>query len=198
MAKQKSNMFSAEKVAYIALLVALQIVLGNLVQIPLVSKQFNLGFLPVAVAGAMFGAPAAMIVGGLGDFFGAHLFPAGAYFFGFTLSYVLVGLIYGLALYKKGLTLSRIVLAVVGASILNLFLNSYWLNMIIPTKTYWVWVGLRWWTYLIEIPLNVTILYFMVRCLGKLKLPAFAALARNSSPSAPDTDKQTDEQTRPT
>lgn len=189
MAKQNSNMFSAEKIAYIALLTALQVVLGNLVQIPLLSKQFNLGFLPIAVAGAMFGAPAAMIVGGLGDFFGAQLFPAGAYFFGFTLSNVLVGLIYGLALYKKRLTLPRMVLAVVGASILYLFLNSYWLQIIVPTKTYWVWVGLRWWTYLIEIPLNVTILYFTLRGLGKLKLPIFAALARNSSSSVPQTDE---------
>lgn len=189
-AKQNSNMFSAEKVAYIGLLVALQIVLGNLVQIPLLSKQFNLGFLPIAVAGAMYGAPAAMIVGGLGDFFGVQLFPAGAYFFGFTLSSMLAGLLYGLVLYKRRSTLLQTVLAVFVVSVCYLFLNSYWLNMIIPTKTYWVWVGLRWWTYLIEIPLNATILYFTLRGLGKLKLPIFAALVRNGSPSVPKTDEQ--------
>ena len=39
-----------------------------------------------------------MIVGGLGDFFGAHLFPVGAYFYGFTLTNIAVGAAYALTL----------------------------------------------------------------------------------------------------
>ena len=97
MQKNKGK-FQVETITFTALLVALQVVLGNVLQIPLMEKQYNFGFLPIAIAGALLGAPAAMIVGGLGDFLGAHLFPQGAYFPGFTLTNVLVGLVCGLVL----------------------------------------------------------------------------------------------------
>ena len=77
MQKNKGK-FQVETITFTALLVALQVVLGNILQIPLMEKQYNFGFLPIAIAGALLGAPAAMIVGGLVDFLGAHLFPQGA------------------------------------------------------------------------------------------------------------------------
>lgn len=161
---------ASERIAYAALLVAMQIVLGNLLQIPLPTKQFNLGFLPVALAGAYFGAPTAMVVGALGDFFGAHLFPAGAYFPGFTLTSALVGLIYGLALYGKKANLWRLAAACAAVALCNLLLNSYWLTYFIP-KSYWVLVGARVPTYLIDIPLSVLVIYLVLRGLGKLNRP---------------------------
>ncbi len=160
---------ATEKIAYAALLVAMQIVLGNLVQIPLPTKQFHFGFLPVAVAGVFLGAPWAMLVGALGDFFGAHLFPAGPYFWGFTLTYALVGLLYGLMLHRKKISWWRVGAACVAVALCNLFLNSYWLTYFIP-KGYWVLVGSRALTYLIDIPLSLVVIYLVVRGLGKTRL----------------------------
>ena len=112
MQKNKGK-FQVETITYTALLVALQVVLGNILQIPLMEKQYNFGFLPIAIAGALLGAPAAMIVGGLGDFLGAHLFPQGAYFPGFTLTNVLVGLVCGLVLYRRKPSIVRVIITVV-------------------------------------------------------------------------------------
>ena len=180
---EKRKMSRTEKIAYTALLVAMQVVLGNLLQIPLLSKQFHFGFLPIAVAGAVFGPVAAMLVGGLGDFLGAHLFPAGAYFVGFTLSNILAGLLYGLILYRHKLCFWRCASAVLAVSLCYLFLNSYWLNVVVPTRSYWVWVGMRWWTYLIEIPLNTVVCYFAMQLLSKfgLHFPVAAEAAHRSA-----------------
>ncbi len=169
MRMRKQKWFSPQTMAQLALLVALQVVLGNLVQIPLLSKQFNLGFLPIAVAGAVFGPVAAMVVGGLGDLIGAHVFPAGAYFFGFTLSNLLAGFLYGLILKGQKPCIWRVLISVGVVSVCYLFLNSLWLSIIVPAKSYWTWVGLRWWTYLIEIPLNSAVLYLTLRGLSKWK-----------------------------
>lgn len=180
MTTRQKRYSATEKIAYAALLVAMQIVLGNLVQIPLPTKQFNFGFLPVAVAGMFLGAPWAMVVGALGDFFGAHLFSAGAYFPGFTLTYALVGLIYGLLLHHKKATWWRIALACACVAVVNLFLNSYWLTYFIP-KGYWVLVSGRILTYLIDIPLSVVVIYVVARGLGRLKLFAGTPEAEGSA-----------------
>ena len=47
----QGKMFTTEKLTILALLTALQVVLGNLIQIPLLGKQFNFGYLPIIAAG---------------------------------------------------------------------------------------------------------------------------------------------------
>ena len=47
----KNNRFIFVNIAYIGALIALQVVLGNLVQIAMLTKQMNFGFLPIAVGG---------------------------------------------------------------------------------------------------------------------------------------------------
>ena len=172
----KRSGFTAERMAYIALLTALQVVLGNVVQIHMVSKQFNLGFLPIAIAGAAFGPVEALIVGALGDVIGVICFPVGAYFPGYTLTNVLVGLLYGFLLYERRPDFLRGVIAVTLASVVYLFLNSYWLSITYTRNTYWGWVGSRFWTYLIEIPLQSTVLYFSLKLFERVKIPALAAI----------------------
>lgn len=178
---------ASERIAYGALLVAMQIVLGNLLQIPLPTKQFNLGFLPIALAGAYFGAPTAVVVGALGDFFGAHLFPAGPYFPGFTLTAALVGLLYGLILYGRKASLWRLAAACAAVALCNLFLNSYWLTYFVP-KGYWVLVGSRALTYLIDIPLSILVIYLVLRGLGRLNRPPAAPEAEEAKADGEEGD----------
>ena len=169
MAKKKG--FATEKLTMLALLIALQVVLGNLIQVPLIGKQFNFGFLPVAAAGALLGIPGGMIVGALGDLIGAHLFPAGAYFPGFTLTSALVGLLYALPLHRQRPGLVRVIIAVALASILNLFLNSYWLSMLYTSKAYWGWVAARAGSYVVEAPVQAVLMYLCLQGLSRLRLP---------------------------
>ena len=173
MSKNTQNKgMATEKLTMLALLTALQVVLGNLTQIPFIGKQFNFGFLPIMAAGALLGPLPAAIVGGLGDFIGAHLFPAGAYFPGFTLTSAIVGLLYGLPLYKHQPCWIRTAIAAVLGMIPNLFLNSLWLSMLYSSKTYWVWVASRAVSYLVEIPVQVVLAYLCLHGLTRLRLPA--------------------------
>lgn len=155
-----------------AMLVALQVILGNLLQIPFLDKQYNFGFQPILIAGALLGAPAAMLVGGLGDFIGAHLFPQGAYFPGFTLTNVLVGLVCGLVLYKHKPTLVRTIIAVVISMLINWLLNSLWLSILYSAngRGYFGWAALRGPSYLVEAPANILLGFLMLKGLDKAKL----------------------------
>ena len=76
----KNNRFIFINIAYIGALIALQVVLGNLVQIAMLTKQMNFGFLPIAVGGYLFGPVGGLLVAALGDVVGTVLFGTGAYF----------------------------------------------------------------------------------------------------------------------
>ena len=168
---QKKRIFSVENITVTAMLIACQVVLGNLLQVPMLGKQYNFGFVPIALAGALMGPIPAAIVGGLGDLVGAHLFPAGAYFPGFTLTSALVGVLYALPLYHQKPTVWRVVVAVALASVVNLFLNSLWLSMMYGSKTYWGWLVSRAGTYLVEGPAQAVVMFLCLQGLGRLKLP---------------------------
>lgn len=168
----KKRFLSTQQLVLLALLTALQVVLGNLTQVPLIGKQFNFGFLPVACAGALLGIPGGLLVGALGDFIGAHLFPAGAYFPGFTLTSALVGVLYALPLYRHKPTVLRVIIAVALATVVNLFLNSLWLSMMYGSKTYWGWLTSRAATYVVEAPVQAVLMFLCLKGLGRLKLPS--------------------------
>ena len=157
-------------IALTAMLVALQVILGNLLQVPFLDKQYNFGFQPILIAGWLLGAPAAMLVGGLGDFIGAHLFPQGAYFPGFTLTNVLVGLVCGLVLHKHKPTLWRVIIAVVISMLINWLLNSLWLSILYTSRAYWGWVALRGPSYLVEAPANIILGFLLLKGLDKAKI----------------------------
>ena len=172
---QKKSNFSVAALTVTALLVACQVVLGNLLQVPMLGKQYNFGFVPIALAGALLGPIPAAIVGGLGDLIGAHVFPAGAYFPGFTLTNVLVGLVCGFILHGQKPSWWRVIAAVaISLAGLNLFLNSLWLNMLayVPGRGYFTWVTVRAPNYLVEVPVNVVLCYLMLQAMKRVKLPS--------------------------
>ena len=150
-----------------------------------IGKQFTFGFLPIAAAGALMGPVAAAVVGALGDFFGAHLFPQGAYFAGFTLTNIVVGVAYGLLLHVHRPGWVRVILATVAVSLCNLFLNSFWLSLLYASRAYWGWVGVRASTYLFEAPVQAVLTYFTLRGLQKLKLPSGFRMAAEPEKESP-------------
>ena len=179
---QKKRAFSVATITVTAMLIACQVVLGNLLQVPMLGKQYNFGFVPIALAGALMGPIPAAIVGGLGDLIGAHIFPAGAYFPGFTLTNILVGIVCGVILHGKKASWWRCAAAVViSLAGVNLFLNSLWLSMLYSSKTYWVWVTSRAVSYLVEIPVQVILIYLCLQGITRLKLPAAIRLPKKET-----------------
>ncbi len=113
-----------------AMLIAMEVVLSRFLSYAVWNMKIGFAFLPVAIAAIMLGPVKAAIVGGVADFVGAILFPIGAYFPGFTLTAVLMGLVYGLFLYKKQ-SLARVLGAVaINQLILSLLLNSLWISVL--------------------------------------------------------------------
>ncbi len=172
--QKRKKQIPMEKLTVAAMLLALQVVLANVLQVPLMEKQYNFGFVPIAAAGALLGAPYAVAVGALGDLIGALVFPQGAYFPGFTLTNALVGLTCGLVLHGKRVHILRCIAAVViSLAGFNLFLNSLWLNILYSAggRTYLGWVAMRAPNYLIEVPANVVLTFFVLQGLKRVKLP---------------------------
>ena len=166
----KNNRFILVNIAYIGALIALQVVLGNLVQIPTPIKQLNFGFLPIAIAGYLLGPIGGLLVAALGDVVGTILFGTGAYFPGFTVTAALAGMAYGFILSPKYLRwmLVRALTAVIVVVIINNLLNSYWLTYFI-SKSYWAILVGRLPFNLIEIPVFVTLI--TICCSQMKRLP---------------------------
>lgn len=85
-----------------AMLIAIQIVLVRFVSIQTPFLRLSFGFLPLAMAGILYGPGYSCAVAALADFLGATLFPTGGAFWpGFTVVTACAGLIYGLFMYQK-------------------------------------------------------------------------------------------------
>ena len=128
MQKQK---ISTKMLAVMGVLIALEVVIAHFVTFrPTQTMKLSLDFLPIVIAGVMFGPVPAMIIGMLADVLGAFIFPVGPYFPGFTVTAALTGLVYGLLLHRDQ-SMIRIVIAVaIQQWVLSLLLNTFWLKVL--------------------------------------------------------------------
>lgn len=111
-----------------ALLIALEIILTRFLSLQLPIARIGFGFLPIVIIAVMFGPIKAGICYSVGDVLGMLLFPSGIYFPGFTLSAFITGVLYGLFLYKKEITLKRSFLtAFTVLFTITICLNTLWL-----------------------------------------------------------------------
>ncbi len=120
----------ARTVVYLGVLTALEIVLSRFLSINAWNIKIGFSFVPVAAAAILFGPLPAAVVGALGDFLGAILFPIGPYFPGFTLTAFLTGALFGLLLYRKQTVLRVLAAAAVSQLILGLLLNTLWISIL--------------------------------------------------------------------
>ena len=127
----KNRVFSTKMLATMGLLVALEVVIARFGTIrPTQSIKLSLDFIPIVVAGILYGPIPALIISILADILGAFLFPVGPFFPGFTLTAALTGLLYGAVLHRSQ-AMPRVILAVVlHQCVLSLLLNTYWLRVL--------------------------------------------------------------------
>ncbi|MBQ9826823.1 MAG: folate family ECF transporter S component [Firmicutes bacterium] len=135
--EKKKSRISTKMLVTLAMLLALEIVLSRFLSIQTPITRIGFGFVPLVLAGILFGPVPAAIVAVLADLLGALLFPTGPYYPPLTITSLLVGLTYGFFLYKVSFdkkTASdwvRIVLcAVVRQGVWALLLQSYWLSLL--------------------------------------------------------------------
>ena len=102
--KSAQMLKNPQSLAVCGMLLALRIVIGYFSNLTLaISPDIKIGFsfLPVAIAGILCGPVASGIIGALGDLFCFLLAPMGAYFPGWTINGLLVGLLYGIFLFES-------------------------------------------------------------------------------------------------
>ena len=130
MERIEGKKFSTRILVILALLIAMEIILNRFLSINAWNIKIGFSFVPVVIAAMMFGPIHAAIVGGVGDLLGALLFPIGAYFPGFTLTAVLMGIVWGLFLYKDQ-NIVKIILSVgINQLILGLVVNTFWISVL--------------------------------------------------------------------
>jgi len=99
--------------------------------------------------------------------------PTGPFFPGFTISGFYGGLIYGMVLYKKPLSIKRVIAANTLVTILvNLLLNTYWLTLLYG-NAYMALLPARIVKQVIMLPIEVILFYAVARVLVKSGLFAF-------------------------
>lgn len=116
----------------VGLLLAIQMVLSSYGVIELTdSMKVSLAHLALAPTAILFGPVAAGLQGGLSDLLGFLFKPTGPYFPGFTLSAALLGVVYGMLLYKTKQTTWQIIAArLLVCFVINIGLNTLFLTML--------------------------------------------------------------------
>lgn len=157
------------------ILLAIQMVLSSYGTIEVTdSLKISLAHLALAPTAVFFGPVVAAMQGALSDILGFMLKPSGPYFPGFTLSAMLLGLVYGLALYKTERRLWQIVAARLAVMLLiNIALNTLFLTMLYgPSRL--ATLPVRALKNLIQFPVDCFLLYTMCRVLHRVPDPLAA------------------------
>lgn len=167
--KSAKAMTHTRTLAAAAMLSALYAALYS-AKIPLAAQsRLSLTFLPVVAAAYLLGTVPAVTVGLCGDLLSCLFFPSGQYFPGFTLTSVLVGLIYGVFLSAKPLKAKKVrVIAANFAVVLLLYtlLNTFWLA-ILYEKAYFVYLVSRLVKNLIVFPVQTLLCFVLLNLLDK-------------------------------
>ena len=150
------SLSSAKKIAYIAVFIALSVVMNSLIEINVTpSNKITFTYFICFISGFLLGPLPGFLVGFLGDAIGFLLVPQDVYWlFGLTLGLtgLLAGLVRKLPLYgRKGVFLKALVFFVLSYVLITCFVNSlvnYWyLYLFIWNGTvktvFWVWLGGR-------------------------------------------------------
>ena len=163
------------RLCVIAVLIAMQIVLGRIAAINVGSYlKISFGFIPIAVCGILTGPFWTLLMAAVCDILGALLFPTGAFYWGFTLVAAVGGLIYGLCLYnrKENIILCMLCTLTI-ALICNILLNTLFLcqigAMVAPgNEGFWPVMWTRILKNLIQFPVNGVILFAVWKALQRI------------------------------
>lgn len=125
----------AFRVAMLGVLVALNVIAAEILKFKIIPNvlELSFGFVPLAVAGMLFGPVEAMLVGIVGDVFGALIFPHGPFYLGFTLTAALTGLFYGLFLHAQADGKKRVIRAMIAQLLVSLICYAGF-------NTLWTWL----------------------------------------------------------
>lgn len=134
---------STKQITLVALFATLMVILTQFfsLYIPFFGingSRVGFGHIPLLLSGFLLGPLAGAATGAIGDIIGGIIFPTGgAYFPGFTLSAIVVGLIPGLAKKAAGNRTLKpwmiVTIVVITEIIASILMNSLWISMMAGT-----------------------------------------------------------------
>ena len=160
---------NTKTVVLCGILAALAIVLSMVASIQF-GPYIRIGFsgLPNRIVEFLFGPVVGCLFGGALDFLKYIVKPDGPFFFGFTFNAMFSGLIYGTLLYRRPVSIKRIVIAeFIVKLVINCGLNTLWLSMLYG-KGFIALIGPRIIKNIIMLPIDSIILLFTLTYAGKI------------------------------
>lgn len=152
----------------LGLLVALHIILSRFLSFNAWNMKIGLTFIATFAGAYLYGPLAGAIVGGLGDFLGAILFPIGAYFPGFTLNCALTGVVFGLLLYKKQSPLRVVIAAIIDQVGISMWITPLWISILYGSP-YWPLIVSRLLQIGVMLVAEIVVLMVMIKVMDRVK-----------------------------
>lgn len=148
-----------------ALLIAIGVVLRGLF-IPVGENlRITFAFLSYALGGVIFGPLMGGVFGLCFDLVGFMLFPSGGFFFGYTISSICYGVVYGLFFYRMRLSVLRIAVCKFTVNLLiNVGLGCLWSSMLYG-KGFLYFAATSSVKNLILLPIEIVMLFVVMRAL---------------------------------
>ena len=163
------NKLTVNTITKIAILAALAVIFRRYftVTIP-VNKKIGIGYMPIMLAGILYGPLMGGLTGGLADVVGMLLNPDGVFHPGFTLSSILIGLGSGFISHyvfkkqiRKNITWISIISSLFTFMVVRLLVDSIWLSQLY-SNPYVFYVAGNVIKNLIETAINAAILMVLV------------------------------------
>jgi len=153
---------TVRKMAVIALLIAMEVVLTRFLSIQTPVMRIGFGFLPIVIIAVLYGPWYAGIAAAMADILGALLFPIGVYFPGFTITAFLGGAVYGLFLHNNNSGIKQNLIHISAAALivtlaLQLALDTWWVSIITGTS-YTEWLAVRAVRATIMLPIQIILI----------------------------------------
>ncbi|MQS89336.1 folate family ECF transporter S component [Companilactobacillus mishanensis] len=163
MNRTKSTSITVHELTWMALLIAMQMVLSKL-SVGSGILQVGFSFIAIGLMGYYFGPIKAMFANAAADIIANVLLPTGGgFFWGFTLSALVAGLIYGFMLYNRKVTLLNVFLTVLLITVvINTLMNTFWISMM-THNPFWVMLLTRLPKEGISLIYQTGILYFILK-----------------------------------
>ena len=173
--RKKEFDLKTKDLVLMALLVVLEVIATGVLKINITFVRITFTFVPMAIAGVLFGVRKGALIAALADLISFVLFPQGNYFLGYTISAAITGGLYGLLKGKSGKTLFIwiVMISTFIAIVINVFLNTIWLQMLLG-KSWMTLIEIRLIKNSVILPIEIVITSVV---LGGLK----PLLERNAS-----------------
>lgn len=152
----------------ISILIALNVVLSRFLSISAWNIKIGFTFVTLYISAYLYGPLISGMVGGIGDLIGSLLFPIGAYFPGFTLTSFLMGVVFGLFLYRNSKTLNIILACVINDVFFSLLLNTLWIK-ILYNSNFFVLLSTRILQCVLMIVIEISVIVIFSRSINKLE-----------------------------